>query len=97
MKAYCKEQNGDTVLTFLSSEMIENQMNTGKVGFGEIYSDQTPDLEKFVENALQCFRDGMIRVYQGDMELTELQEPLIIQDGDIFTLIRLTFLTGRLW
>jgi len=40
--------------------------------------------------------DG-IRVIVGGTEITQLDTPLEIQDGDVLTFIRLTFLAGRLW
>lgn len=82
---------------FLSDEEIENQTEAGKVGFGRIYSDKKADFEKAAVNALQCFEDGMVRVFQNENELTTLDEKIQISEGDTFTLMRLTFLAGRLW
>lgn len=85
------------VIPFLTKEEIEEKAGTGKVSFGRIYSDKKADLAKAEENALQCYMDGLVRVFQNDIELTELTDSLAIQEGDCFTFIRLTFLAGRLW
>ena len=85
------------VIPWLTKEEVEDQAAAGKVGFGRIYSDKKADEAKAVENALQCFEDGLVRVFQGDQELTELDGPVRLKEGDRFTLIRLTFLAGRLW
>ena len=85
------------VVPFLTKEEVEDQASAGKVGFGSIYSDKKADLHKAVENALQCFEDGLVRVFQNDQEIKELDSLLSLTEGDIFTLVRLTFLAGRLW
>ena len=85
------------VIPFLTGEKIEEQAETGKVGFGRIYSDRKADEKKAAENACQCFSDGLVRVFQNEEELTELDAPVRLQEGDCLTLIRLTFLSGRLW
>lgn len=85
------------VIPFLTGEEIEEQAETGKVGFGRIYSDRKADEKKAAENACQCFSDGLVRVFRNEEELTELDAPVRLQEGDCLTLIRLTFLSGRLW
>ncbi len=85
------------LLSFLSPEALQEQVGTGKVSFGRIYSAKKADPDKAVENALQCFRDGLVRVFREEQEITELEEPLGVQPQDHFTLIRLTFLAGSLW
>ncbi len=85
------------VIPFLTDEEISDQAEIGKVGFGRIFSDQKADFKAAAENAVRCFEDGLVRVFQNEKELTELNMPVEIQEGDRFTLIRLTFLAGRLW
>lgn len=97
VKRYNEKGTDVQVIPWLSKEQIEDQAEAGKIGFGRIYSDKKADAAKAVENALQCFEDGLVRVFQEDRELTGLEDPLHIQEGDCFTLIRLTFLAGRLW
>ena len=82
---------------WLTSEQIDAEAETGKVGFGRLWSDRKADTEKAVANALQCFEDGIVRVFMGDTELTEPDAPLSVPEGAEFTFIRLTFLAGRMW
>lgn len=85
------------LIPFLSEEELKEQATVGKVGFGRIYSDKKADADKAVENAIQCFEDGMVRVFCGERELTELDGETGLKEGDELTFIRLTFLTGRMW
>lgn len=82
---------------WLTSEQIDAEAETGKVGFGRLWSDRKADTEKAVANAMQCFEDGIVRVFMGDTELTEPDAPLSVPEGAEFTFIRLTFLAGRMW
>ncbi|MCL1895669.1 MAG: hypothetical protein FWG03_03890 [Clostridiales bacterium] len=85
------------LVPFLSEEEIEDQGTAGKVGFGRLYSDKKADVEKALETALQGYEDGLFRVLAGEKEAAELDDPLVICEGDTLTFIRLTFLAGRLW
>ncbi len=85
------------LVPFLTESEISDQSTAGKIGFGRIYSDKKADSKKAVETALQGFEDGLFRIIIGDVEATELDEPLTIHENDILTFIRLTFLAGRLW
>lgn len=76
---------------------LEEHASTGKVGFGRLYSDKKADDSKAVENALQSFRDGLVRVVWNERELERLEDKITLSEGDVFTFIRVTFLTGRLW
>ena len=40
---------------------------------------------------------GLVRVLMDEAELTELDAPLEVRDGAVFTFVRLTFLAGRMW
>ena len=85
------------VIPFLTAQEIVDQAESGRVGFGRIFSDRKADFEAAAENALQCFEDGLVRVFQNEDELEGLDSPIEIKEGDRFTFIRLTFLAGRLW
>jgi len=95
--AYNQKKMGVKMLPFLSKEEIEEQASVGKVGFGRIYTDRKADFEEATANAIQCYLDGLVRVFQNGDELERLDEKIEIHDGDCFTLIRLTFLAGRMW
>lgn len=85
------------VIPFLTREEVEERAGTGKVAFGRIYSEKKADPVKAVENAVQCFEDGLVRVFQNEEEREQLDAAMQIREGDLFTFIRLTFLAGRLW
>ena len=97
VKRYEQKGTDVQVIPFLTKEDVEEQAAAGKVGVGRIYSEQKADPAKAVENALQCYEDGLVRVFRGDRELAGLDTPVCLEEGDRFTLIRLTFLAGRLW
>ncbi len=99
LEVECYNQKGTDVqvLPFLTKEEVEEGAESGKVAFGRIYSEKKADSVKAVENTMQCFEDGLVRVFQNEEEREALDTPMQIQEGDIFTFIRLTFLAGRLW
>ena len=85
------------LVPFLTEAEISDQSSVGKIGFGRLYSDKKADPEKAVETALQGFEDGLFRVVVNDTEITDIDNPLIINENDVVAFIRLTFLAGRLW
>ena len=85
------------LLSCLTAEEIEAQSETGKVSFGRLWSDKKADKAKAVQTAIQAFADGLVRVLMDDKELTELDDPLSIHEGAVFTFVRLTFLAVRMW
>lgn len=97
VQRYNRKETDVQLIPFLTAEEVEAQAETGKVGFGRIWSDKKADPEQAVENAVQCWKDGMVRVFCNETELESLDEPVTIQEGDCFTFIRLTFLAGRMW
>lgn len=92
------QKGTDKQSIFLYDEQtLEEHASAGKVGFGRIYSEKKADLSKATENALQSFRDGLVRVVWNEQELEHLEDKIVLSEGDVFTFIRVTFLTGRLW
>lgn len=88
----------DRQTIFLFDEnTLKDHASTGKVGFGQLYSERKAELDKAVENALQSFRDGLVRVVWNEQELEHLDDKITLSEGDVFTFLRVTFLTGRLW
>lgn len=97
VERYNQRNADDALIKYLTEAQIEEQASTGKVGFGRVYSEKKPNLEKSVENALQCYQDGLVRVFWNEQELEQLEETVHFEPGDEITLIRLTFLAGRMW
>lgn len=97
VERYNQKNADDTLIKYLTEAQIEEQASTGKVGFGRVYSDKKANPEKAVENAMQCYQDGLVRVFKNGQELEQLEETVHFEPGDEITLIRLTFLAGRMW
>lgn len=91
-----KDTEGPLLVT-LSEEEILTQAESGKVGFGRLWSDRKADAERAVKTAIQAFDDGLVRVLMDETELRELDAPLTVPEGAVFTFVRLTFLSGRMW
>ncbi|WP_339149024.1 MULTISPECIES: hypothetical protein [unclassified Sutcliffiella] len=93
-----KASNPETpFLHFLSPSDIEQQAETGKVGFQALYSDKQANHAKAIETAIQAFEDGLYRVFINDEEAEQLDTTLEVPDGAEVVFIRLTMLTGRMW
>lgn len=84
-------------IIYLTEKEIEAEASQGKVGFGYAATERKADLKTAVDNALMCYKDGLVRVFLNDNELTDPDETVKISEGDTFTFIRLTFLAGRTW
>lgn len=91
-----RSEAGD-VLRYLCEADLEAQAQTGKVDFHAVYREGRADEDQALRTALEAFSDGLVRVFRNETELTDLDQPLELREGDLFTLLRLTFLSGRLW
>ena len=85
------------LIPFLTQQQLDEQSKIGKVSFGTIYSDKKANPDKAVTNAIQCWEDGLVRVFMDEKEITKLDETLWIPEGAVFTFMRLTFLAGSIW
>ncbi|NBH71406.1 hypothetical protein D3Z51_05080 [Clostridiaceae bacterium] len=85
------------VLACLTKEAIEDQAESGKIGFGISYGEKKADLAAARENALQCFEDGIYRIFADGYALDRLDEDIVVTEEKVFTFVRLTMLTGRMW
>ncbi|WP_342984391.1 hypothetical protein [[Clostridium] symbiosum] len=105
---YNERKDEGQMLRYLTKEEISGLASAGKVSFG-VRGGNDADPEKAVENALQCFEDGIYRIFAGEEELTGLEEPVPWVNGaegkegnedkgddktSVFTFIRLTMLSG---
>ena len=94
---YNSKETEAQLIPFLTQQELDDQAKIGKVSFGTIYSDKKADPGKAVANAIQCWEDGLVRVFMNDEELAELDAPLTIEAQAVFTFMRLTFLAGSIW
>jgi hypothetical protein len=75
---------------------MEDGEHTGRIAFGGRKNEKHQDEEEAVQNALQCFADGLYRVLVNEDEALP-GVPLSLKDGDTVTFIRLVMLAGRRW
>ncbi|MCL1997851.1 MAG: hypothetical protein FWG65_03700, partial [Turicibacter sp.] len=108
VRHYVDEYNAQKVdspiLPYLTDDKLANAATTGKIGFGERKNENQQDSAAAVENALQCFEDGIFRLFVNDEEISletaesrANAENITINEGDELTFIRLTMLAGGYW
>lgn len=81
----------------LSETEIHDMSQVGKIAFGIPFGQKEADPAKAVEAALLAFPDGLYRFFINEQEITQLDAPLPLQEGDTIAIIRLVMLTGRLF
>ncbi|OLS39248.1 hypothetical protein [Bacillus sp. MRMR6] len=94
---YNKKAEEHVLLKYLSFDDIENEVQAGKVGFGERFNTQQADSAQAVDTTMTAFTDGLFRVFVGDQEISTLDGPLEVKEADVLTFIRFTMLAGRMW
>ena len=97
VQQFNKKQTEEKLTAFLTNEDMELQAEAGKVGFSNIYIDQKANLHTAIQNSIQAFEDGLVKVFHNEKEQTALDAALDIQEGDQFTFIKLMMLAGRMW
>ncbi len=93
VKDYNERKEESQLLPFLTKEKIKAQSERGKVSFG-VHNGAKADLEEAVKHTIQSFLDGIYRVFASDEELTDLYAKIPWKEDTVFTLIRLTMLSG---
>lgn len=81
----------------LSDQELVAMSEVGKFAFGMQYGTAEIDEKKAVETAIQGFEDGLVRIFRGTEELCNLDDAANVREGDVFTFVKLTMLSGRLW
>ena len=81
----------------LTDEQFEQMREIGKFAFGVHYNENKPDTAKAISTAIDAVADGLVRVFKGGDEITDLDSEICISEGDVFTFVRLTMLSGRMW
>lgn len=94
---YNQNMDQSEILTYLTKEQIDNQSQAGKISFGVNYGERHADPQKARDNAIQCFEDGIYRIFLNDTPLESLDDPIEITKDSVFTFVRLTMLSGRMW
>lgn len=96
VRAYQERKEEGQLVGYLTKEEIEDKSQAGKIAFGTQYGNDA-DENQAADNAIQCFEDGIYRVFAGEEEITRLDDPFIWPEGTTFTFIRLAMLAGLRW
>ncbi len=97
VKKYNKQKTTLNLISFLTPAMMQDQSETGKIGFGDSENTNKADLEKSIETVLQGFADGLFVVFIEDEEIKNLDQKINLSAAAPITFLRLSFLTGTFW
>lgn len=97
ISAYKARANGAKNPTPLTDEQFDGMREIGKFAFGVHYNENDIDEAKAIQTAIDAVTDGLVRVFKGNDEITDLDAEIEIAEGDVFTFVRLTMLSGRMW
>lgn len=97
LEAYKKGSQDTDIARVLTKEEIEDQAESGKIAFGIHYNTKEAEFETAVENAWQCFEDGITALFVDGERLENLETPVGLHEESELTFIRLTMLAGRMW
>ena len=97
ISAYKARANNAKNPTSLTDEQYDGMREIGKFAFGVHYNENNVDEAKAIETAIDAVTDGLVRVFKGNDEITDLDAGIEISEGDVFTFVRLTMLSGRMW
>ncbi len=97
IKTYNRRANNAKDPQPLTEEQLEGMREIGKFAFGVHYNENAIDEEKAIKTAIEAVTDGLVRVFKGKDEITDLDGAIEISESDVFTFVRLTMLSGRMW
>lgn len=97
ISAYKERVNSANLPAPLTDEQFDEMREIGKFAFGVHYNENSVDETKAVETAIGAVRDGLVRVFKGNEEITDLDQNIEISEDDVLTFVRLTMLSGRMW
>lgn len=97
IRAYIKRGKEAENPAPLSDREYEKMEAVGKFAFGVHYNKNEINEEKAIAAAVLSVSDGLVFIFKGDQALLELDDEIEISEGDVFTFIKLTLLSGRMW
>lgn len=97
VKKYNDKKTSINLLSFLTPAAIQDQSETGKIGFGDSENVVLAEFEKSLATVLQGFEDGLFVVFIDDEEIKDLDGKINLESGAPITFLRLSFLTGTFW
>ena len=80
-----------------AEDYIQTAARSGKVACGDPMDGRKADEMRAVENALQCFDDGLVALFADGVRYTDRGEKMALKEHSEVTFVRLTFLAGRMW
>ena len=80
VRQYNERKDTGQIVPWLTSGTIQDQAAAGKISFG-IRRGNDAEADQAVENAVQCFEDGIYRIFADEEELTELEQPVPQREG----------------
>ena len=102
--AYEKRQQDASsgICSWLGGEEIDDAAEEGKISFGALQREEpdrpgTVSREDAIRTMLEGFEDGLFRVLINGEEVRDADEEIHLTEESVVTIIRLTFLAGRLW
>lgn len=96
VKEYNQKQVDAPLLHYLTQKELAGGEAIGKISFGDRKNEQPQEERQAVENALECFRDGLYRLLINETEVEHLGA-ITLRENDTVTFIRLVMLAGRRW
>lgn len=97
INAYKERANSAKKPTPLTHEQFDGMQEIGKFAFGVHYNEAEIDESNAIQTAIEAVSDGLVRVFKGNDEITDPDKELEITENDVFTFVRLTMLSGRMW
>ncbi len=92
-----RREAGTELMQVFTGEDMESQAAGGRISFGINYGGRYAEEKSALDNALQCFEDGLIAVFADGVRYEGLTKPLTLKEGSEVTFVRLTMLAGRMW
>ncbi len=81
----------------LDDEQFAGMSEVGKFAWMLPVDTKPVDFEEAVSVARAAVQDGLVRVFQNETEFLNFGDVIEINENDVFTFVRLTMLSGRLW
>ena len=97
ISAYKERANNAKNPAPFTDEQLDGMREIGKFAFGVHYNENAINEKKAIQTAIDAVNDGLVRVFKGNDEMTDLDAEIEISEGDVFTFVRLTMLSGRMW
>ncbi len=94
VEAFQLRQSQRRLLTILSPEQIQRDVEQGKIDAGGSELNQTVDIQTAVDIALQAFTDGLYFVFLDDEQIEDLEARVVLNADAQLLFLRLVPLVG---